>query len=148
MFLTELYHYHHDLFFANIGDTAITDLKVELLPADGESEPSGVVLDDYWTLQESSVVGSFDSTNDSTYYSYYDDPKMSNIGKVRLLPKTDDEVKVVSEAISGKLVQNNYEDADGVKRYSMQVVANGLELLPNNRAEEKDEPKKNGKYHR
>ena len=51
-------------------------------------------------------------------------------------------------AISGKLVQNNYEDADGVKRYSMQVVANGLELLPNNRAEEKDEPKKNGKYHR
>lgn len=51
-------------------------------------------------------------------------------------------------AISGKLVQNNYEDADGVKRYSMQVVANGLELLPNNRAEEKEEPKKNGKYHR
>lgn len=50
-------------------------------------------------------------------------------------------------AVNGKLVQNNYEDSEGIKRYSLQVTVTGLELLPNNR-EEKEDNKKNGKYHR
>ena len=51
-------------------------------------------------------------------------------------------------AVSGKLVQNNYEDSEGVKRYSLQVTVTGLELLPNNREEKEEPQKKNGKYHR
>lgn len=51
-------------------------------------------------------------------------------------------------AISGKLVQNNYEDSEGIKRYSLQVTVTGLELLPNNREKDEEPAKKNGKYHR
>jgi len=52
-------------------------------------------------------------------------------------------------ALCGKIVQNDYEDDDGVKHYSLQVMVDNVELLPNPDREEKEKDSKpNGKYRR
>lgn len=44
--------------------------------------------------------------------------------------------------ISGKLVQNNYEDKNGVKHYSMRVSVRNIYLLPNAKEEQPQQSKK------
>ena len=48
--------------------------------------------------------------------------------------------------ITGRIVQNNYEDEDGTKHYNIEVTASSVELLPN--AEREDNKTSNGKYRR
>lgn len=47
--------------------------------------------------------------------------------------------------VSGKLEENNYEDAEGVKHYTLQVNARDIEFL-NTRNEEQEEEQPRKKY--
>ena len=51
-------------------------------------------------------------------------------------------------ALCGKIVQNDYEDDEGKKHYSLQVMVDNVELLPNPDREEQKDSKPNGKYRR
>lgn len=74
---------HHDIFIANIGDAALTGLKVEL------QNPQHVKLDDYWKFGENGndSLDPFNLPADK-----YDDREQQNIAKVRLLPDGEGEV--------------------------------------------------------
>lgn len=74
---------HHDIFIANIGDAALTGLKVEL------QNPQHVKLDDYWKFGENGN-DSLDPFN-LPVDKYYD-REQQNIAKVRLLPDGEGEV--------------------------------------------------------
>ncbi|MCR5432450.1 MAG: hypothetical protein K6E95_07830, partial [Lachnospiraceae bacterium] len=82
---------YHDVFFANVGDTDIEGLTVELKDA------KNVKLDEYWTIGETGKLAKFVKipTYDHQYSGYVGDC----IGKIRLLPDENDE-----GAISGTLV--------------------------------------------
>ena len=74
---------HHDVFFANIGDEELRDLKVTL-----SADAQHIKLDDYWTVQEDGVrtlaaftADSRKMPNGSTASGY-----ANNTAKVRLLP--------------------------------------------------------------
>ena len=53
--------------------------------------------------------------------------------------------------VQGRITQNNYKDKEGIMRYATEVTVSNIELLPNSRKEEKEEPEekpKTKKYHR
>ena len=79
IFLTEYFENRHDILIANLGDTELTGLKVELLDA------SNVKLDDYWVVggENNESLGAFESVYESS---------MDNLAKVRLLPDGNGEV--------------------------------------------------------
>lgn len=78
IYLTKPYDYHHDIFFANLGATALDGLSVILTGPDGTGEAVGVELDSYWTIGSTKTLAGFTTT---------DSP--DNIGKIRLQPKQD-----------------------------------------------------------
>ena len=84
---------HHDVFFANIGDQPITGLYVELKDA------KNVALDDYWTVGKTTTLAAFTTTAKTT-----SNGELANMGKVRLVPATDEDGKILSGEISGTLV--------------------------------------------
>ena len=87
--IVDSYHNnHHDILVANVGDTAITSMKVEL-------ESDQLVLDDYWTLS-----GKHDLSAFTTVYSYDSYSELNNIATVRL--KAKDEIAAGTD-ISGTL---------------------------------------------
>lgn len=90
VFLTGDYNYHHDIFFANIGNQALTGLKVELLDA------QNVRLDDYWTIHQNGTTTLAPFTGTSS------GDELANVGKIRLMPIMVDGV-VQSGAVSGTL---------------------------------------------
>ena len=55
----------------------------------------------------------------------------------------DDEGDLIG--VSGKLEENNYEDAEGVKHYTLQVNARDIEFL-NTKKEEQEEEQPRKKY--
>lgn len=77
VFLNNSYGFKHDIFFANIGDEELTGINVSLSP-----DTTGVKLDEYWTVIDSSVkkLNPFTTTNSN---------KIDNIAKVRLVPEDD-----------------------------------------------------------
>ncbi|MDE7243921.1 MAG: S-layer homology domain-containing protein [Oscillospiraceae bacterium] len=91
---------YHDILFANIGDEELTGLYVKLEGADN------LQLDPYWTISEDSVskLAPFTTTNERTpsgsYASY---GELSNLGKIRLIPKMDENGEVVSGLVDGYL---------------------------------------------
>ena len=108
VYLTPEYDYHHDVFFANIGDQDMTGVYVKLENA------KNVALDNYWTVREDApannrVLGAFDSVSDKApdgSYVYYGE--LSNVAKVRLVP-TEDSLGL----ISGTLVIGYGDGQDG-----------------------------------
>lgn len=90
VFLTGDYNYHHDIFFANIGNQALTGLKVELLDA------QNVRLDDYWTIHQNGTTTLAPFTGTSS------GDELANVGKIRLMPIMVDGV-VQSGPVSGTL---------------------------------------------
>ena len=44
--------------------------------------------------------------------------------------------------VSGKLEENNYEDAEGVKHYTLQVNARDIEFLNTKKEEQEEQPRK------
>lgn len=85
VFLNEEYGYHHDVFFANIGDQNIEGLYVKLENA------QNVKLDDYWTVGDTTTLSAFTTTESRDpdgYYVYNGD--LANFAKVRLVPENDE----------------------------------------------------------
>ena len=89
VYLDSFHDYHHDVFFANIGDEELQGLSVTLENA------QNVQLDEYWTIRENSVakLGAFDSVYN-----------MDNIAKIRLEPIRDENGEVQAGEVSGTLV--------------------------------------------
>lgn len=93
LYLDADHGYHHDIFFANIGDAEMADLKVEL-----SADAQNVALDDYWKIGTVTKLASFTSTNKTTQYG-----ELSNVSKIRLVPKKDKDGNYMSGEISGTL---------------------------------------------
>ena len=49
--------------------------------------------------------------------------------------------------VGGRLTENNYTDDNDVKHYTLQVSVDQINLLPNPRNDQEEQPR-NGKYHR
>lgn len=110
--LTSDYNYRHDIFFANIGKTQLTGLKVELTGPDGTGEAENVKLDDYWTIGATTSLAGFTGTSKQSINGTYDsNGELPNVGKIRLVPLTDEDGKMVAGKISGLLTIS----ADGVE---------------------------------
>ena len=93
LYLDADHGYHHDIFFANIGDAEMTDLKVEL-----SDDAQNVALDDYWTIGTVKTLAAFTSTNKTTNYG-----ELSNVSKIRLVPAKDEKGNYKTGEISGTL---------------------------------------------
>lgn len=110
--LTSDYNYHHDVFFANLGKTQLTGLKVELTGPNGTGEAENVKLDDYWTIGATTSLAGFTSTREQLINGTYDSSgELPNVGKIRLAPVADEDGKMVAGKISGLLTIS----ADGVE---------------------------------
>ena len=96
--LTEEYGFHHDIFFANLGASALDNLSITLTGLDGTGEAKGVVLDDYWTIGTTKSLAGFTTTEKQTSYG-----ELPNVGKIRLQPKRDDNGEIISGRVSGLL---------------------------------------------
>ena len=114
VFLTEDYGYHHDIFFANIGDEEMTGLTVTLSP-----DAQNIALDDYWTIGEAKSLAAFTSTVETTQYG-----ELSNVAKIRLVPATDGNGDPLSGEISGTLTIK----ADGIDPVT--IILKGTAGLP------------------
>ena len=90
--LDSAHDYHHDIFIANLGAEAMTDLSITLTDA------KNIQLDEYWTVNETQTLGAFETTYDATQYG-----GLNNVAKIRLLPLRDENGDVVSGEISGTL---------------------------------------------
>ncbi|NBI65401.1 S-layer homology domain-containing protein [Pseudoflavonifractor sp. 60] len=101
----------HDILFANVGKTALTGLKVTLTGADGTGEAQNVELDQYWTVNNSTLAG-FTSVNKGALPDGGTDiyGELANIGKIRLVPKKDENGNPIAGLVSGRLKI----EADGV----------------------------------
>lgn len=93
VFLDEYFEYKHDIFIANVGDEAISDLWIDL-------DAENVELDNYWTIGGSgnnvlaACPDDFSLELESTIYG-----ELSNVAKIRLVPSSEGE----SGEISGTL---------------------------------------------
>lgn len=102
--LTKEYGFHHDIFFANLGASDLTDLSVTLTGLDGTNEAEGVMLDDYWTIGATKSLAGFTTTEEQDssgqQVSYGELP---NVGKIRLQPKRDENGEIISGRVGGIL---------------------------------------------
>ncbi len=75
---------YYDIFFANIGNADLEDLKVELSPN------ANIRLDDYWTVGDTKTLAPFTTTNihqTNNHDDYYS--QLENMAKIRIWPKDD-----------------------------------------------------------
>lgn len=79
LFLTDEYGNHHDVFFANLGDTAMTGMYAYLT-----DDTQNVAIDEYWSIGATTTLSPFTTTCEN-YYS-----ELKNIGKIRLVPEEID----------------------------------------------------------
>ena len=80
-FLDSYYGYEHDIFLANLGDTALTDLRVVLEQDTSQSGTAPLELDSYWRINDGASLAEFTSAAIGT-----DTPhgEISNAAKLRL----------------------------------------------------------------
>lgn len=118
VFLTDAYDNHHDVFFANVGDTEMTNLYVELKDA------QNVALDEYWTINSDGVkkLAAFDELP-----SYGDHAK--NVAKIRLQPVVDADGNAMAGEIKGTLVIG-YKDATGADVEKVEIKLTGVAGTP------------------
>ena len=103
--LTEAYGNHHDVFFANIGDTEMTGLTVTLTDA------QNVALDGYWVIGDTKTLAPFTTTekNDANG-NYVQYGELANVAKIRLVPQKDAQGNPTAGDIKGTL---KIESANG-----------------------------------
>lgn len=94
VFLNDYYGYHHDVFFANIGADDINGLYVRLEDAEN------IAIDEYWTIGETTTLSPLTTTDEHDSYG----GELANIGKIRLVPATDENGNELDGDISGTLV--------------------------------------------
>lgn len=138
VFLDEYFEYKHDIFIANIGDTALTNLRLEL-------DAENVTLDPYWTIGGdgndtlASCPDDFGLELMSTNYG-----EISNVAKIRLIPdgkrsgEIDGTLKIYSGSellttinLSGRaqnpeILTNSIDDAVLYVPYSYLVTTNNM----------------------
>lgn len=91
--LIDEYGNHHDIFFANIGDTQLEGLSVKL------EDAQNVALDEYWTIGATKTLDPFTTTNDrATEYG-----ELANVAKIRLIPQKDAQGNIMAGDIKGTL---------------------------------------------
>lgn len=99
VYLSEYFYNKHDIAFANVGDTTMEGLYVRLENA------QNVKLDDYWTIKDTKTLSAFTTTvptdSNGNQVSY---GGLANIGKIRLVPMTDVNGKIITGEVSGTLV--------------------------------------------
>ncbi len=89
VFFDRAYGLYHDIIIANIGNTPLEGLKVEL------SGANNVRLDDYWRLDGGADCGTL-----GAFTSAY---STGNLAKIRLRPITNEDGSVKSGEVSGTL---------------------------------------------
>lgn len=139
VYLTAEYDYHHDVFFANIGDQNMTGVYVKLENAEN------VALDNYWTVREDApaenrVLGAFDSVSDTApdgSYVYYGE--LSNVAKVRLVPTEDSQGPISGTLVigygdgqDGKEVRIKLTGTSGPIKITTNSIVNGVKYVPYN----------------
>lgn len=92
IFLDVGHNYHHDIFFANIGDVQMDGLTVTL-----SADAQNIALDDYWQIKTTKSLSAFNAMDRTTSYG-----ELPNVSKIRLVPKIVDGVISAGE-ISGTL---------------------------------------------
>lgn len=120
VFLTDAYDNHHDVFFANVGDTEMTNLYVELKNA------QNVALDEYWTINSDGVkkLAAFDEVP-----SYHYSKNAKNVAKIRLQPEVDADGNAMAGEIKGTLVIG-YKDATGTDVEKVEIKLTGVAGTP------------------
>lgn len=103
--LDDAHDYHHDIFIANLGKTALDNLTVTL-----SDDAKNIQLDEYWTVNGTKSLSGFTTTEKRTNYG-----ELSNVAKIRLLPVKDAEGNVVSGEISGTLTITGGDETVVVK---------------------------------
>lgn len=103
VFFDGAYGMYHDIIIANIGNAAMTNLKVEI------SGAQNVKLDDYWRLDggDCSTLGAFASASST-----------GNLAKIRLRPITNEDGSVKSGEVSGTLTVT----ADGQSPVTIKLI--------------------------
>lgn len=123
IFLDEYFENRHDILIANLGDTALTGLKVELVDA------VHVKLDDYWTLGQTGndTLGAFDSVSSSASYG-----ELANIAKIRLLPDGEGEVSgtLKISADGQETVCINLTGHAGNPKIITEALSDGVKYVP------------------
>ena len=91
--LDEAHEYHHDVFIANLGSTAMNDLTVTL-----SADAKNIQLDEYWKVDGTKSLDPFTTTATTTTAG-----GLSNMAKIRLLPLRDADGNIIPGEISGTL---------------------------------------------
>lgn len=130
VFLDSYYGNQHDILIANVGNEALTGLKVELLDA------VNIKLDDYWVIggehNDTLAAFNFDGKSDD----------LSNMAKVRILPdgegdlsgtlkvsadgQDDVYIKLIGHVGNPKIITESLIDAVQYVPYSYMVATNNL----------------------
>ena len=139
VYLTPEYDYHHDVFFANIGDQNMTGVYVKLENAEN------VALDNYWTVREDApennrVLGAFDSVSDKAPDgSGIAHGELSNVAKVRLVPTEDSQGPISGTLVIGygdgqdeKEVRIKLTGTSGPIKITTNSIVNGVKYVPYN----------------
>ncbi len=132
VFLDEYFEYKHDIFIANVGETALTGLKVEL-------DATNCKLDNYWTVggEGNDTLEPFTSTSSDTEYG-----TAGNIAKIRLVPDGEGDIngtlkiyadgqepvtiKLSGRAQNPKITTEKLDEAVKYVPYSYMVTTNNM----------------------
>lgn len=121
VFLNSRYGYHHDIFFANIGDSELNGINASL-----SGDTKGVKLDDYWTVTDSSVKKLAPFTK--TY-------EPDNIAKVRLVPENEDMFGSISGTLNISTANGGSVDIEltgiaGTPKIVTDTLYDGVKYVP------------------
>ena len=92
--LDAAHDYHHDVFFANIGNAQMTGITVTL---DAEAQKT-LKLDPIWDIGTTTTLAAFSTTVNNNQTG-----ELPNVARVRLLSKTNDDGSLVTGNIGGTL---------------------------------------------
>jgi len=135
VFLDDAHGNHHDVFFANIGDAALTGLYVKL------ENPQSIKLDDYWQIREGTAATSlaaFDSTErtmigDSSKTASYGYGELKNVAKVRLVPDGSGAISgtlIIGSTATKEEVKIKLTGIAGVPKITTTSVVDGVKYVP------------------
>lgn len=132
VFLDDAHENHHDVFFANIGDVALTGLYVKLENA------QNIKLDEYWTIREGSAntsLAAFDSTakkmeSNSSTVSY---GELKNVAKVRLVPDGTGVISgtlIIGSTGSNEEIKIKLTGTAGTPKITTTSIVEGVKYVP------------------
>lgn len=118
VFLDEAHDYHHDIFIANIGDEALTNLTVTL-----SDDAQNIALDEYWTIED----GTRSLAPFTTTWS------VANVAKIRLIPAATTGVISGTLTISAdgqEPVKIKLKGTAGIPQITTDTLLDGVKYVP------------------